>query len=252
MPIYKEIKGIIFDFGFTLYYFKDATVEKYMDCYKEGLERCIQKLHKTDILKDSSEKHKFKKIFNKRRLESFKLSRNTSEEFPTTEIFKNICDNMNLKVDGKLCENLATLYHSCEEEEWVPFENTEKTLKKLKKMNIKLAVLSNHPHHKTIHTLLKKFNLTDYFEAIITSADYGKRKPHPEIFKYTIKKMGFNERDVPNILMCGDEYADIVGAHRAGLKKVFFLRKVEFPFEKEIPIEDYEKVKEISEILKFV
>ncbi|TFF85935.1 MAG: HAD family hydrolase [Promethearchaeota archaeon] len=249
---FKGIKAIIFDFGFTLYYFKDATVEKYMNCYKQGLQKCIQKLFDMEILKNSSEKRQFKQIFNKKRMESFKLSRKTTQEFPTTEIIKEIFNIMNKKVDNEVSEELATLYHSCEEDEWVPFKNTEKTLKQLKKLNIKLALLSNHPHHQTIETLINKHNLSKYFEVIITSGDYGKRKPNPDIFLYTIEKMGFNEKDAAHILVCGDEYADIMGAHRVGLQKIFFQRTVEFPFEKEIPIDDFEKINEISKILQYI
>jgi len=251
MP-FKGIKAIIFDFGFTLYYFKDATIEKYMNCYKQGLQKCIQKLYDMEILKNPSEKRQFKNYFNKKRMESLKLSRITTQEFPTTEIIKEILGSMNKLVDDNVNEELATLYHSCEEDEWFPFENTEKTLKKLKKLKIKLAILSNHPHHQTIETLINKHNLSQYFEVIITSAYYGKRKPNPEIFIYTLKKMGFNEKDRSHVLVCGDEFADIMGAHRVGLQKIFFQRKVEFPFEKEIPIDDFEKIDEISQILQYI
>lgn len=100
--------------------------------------------------------------------------------------------------------------------------------------------------------MLKSHGLTKYFDVIITSASFGKRKPHPAIFKHTLKKMGFGEDEASHILMVGDEYADIMGAHRMGLQKIFFQRTFEFPFEKEIPLDNYEKIKEITEILNYL
>ncbi|MBD3197762.1 MAG: HAD-IA family hydrolase [Candidatus Lokiarchaeota archaeon] len=248
----NEIKGIIFDFGFTLYYFKNATLEKYMDCYRRGLDKCTHELSKAKLLKSDKEKGEFVKKFNERRMQLFKLSRKTSQEFPTSEILEEISSKMNLKLEKVFYNKLATLYHSCEEEEWIPFDKTKQTIKTLSKLNIKLAVLSNHPHHKTIISLLERHKLTKYFDAIITSALFKKRKPNKEIFIHTIHKMGLKKSDASNIIMCGDEYADIMGAHKLGLQKIFFLRKVKFPFEKDIPIQNYEKIKNISQILNYI
>lgn len=249
---FKNIKGIIFDFGFTLFYFKNATVEKYLDCYERGLKRCSQKLAEMEILKSRSEERRFRSKFNKKRMKSFQLSRKTNEEYLTSDIFREVGDEMLLQISNEEYSQIATLYHSCEEEEWIPFKNTEHTLQRLVKLDLKLAVLSNHPHHITIENMLKSLGLVKYFDVIITSASYGKRKPHPAIFKYTLNKMGFGEDEASLVLMVGDEYADIMGAHRTGLQKIFFQRTVEFPFEKEIPLDNYEKIKEISEILNYI
>jgi len=41
-----SIKGIIFDFGFTLFYFDNPSVERYVECFKKGLLKSI------DLLKE--------------------------------------------------------------------------------------------------------------------------------------------------------------------------------------------------------
>ena len=125
-------------------------------------------------------------------------------------------DEINLK-------KLADIYHSCEEEEWIPFEHTKNTLDLLNKKDIKMVVLSNHPHHSTIKNLLRKYELDDYFDKIITSAKFGKRKPNPEIFKYALGKMGL-ENNARECIICGDVYADIIGGHQVGLQFVSFLQ----------------------------
>ena len=154
-------------------------------------------------------------------------------------------------LDGKTYDKLAELYHSCEEDEWEPFENTRETLEKLKEKNIKIALISNHPNHQTIKNMLKKHDLAKFFNYIMTSAKYGKRKPDPNIFIHTLEKMGLKDH-ADSIIMCGDEYADIIGAQRANIQSILLERKYKFPFEKEINTPNLRKISNISEILDFI
>jgi len=251
-----DIKGIIFDFGFTLFYFEDPSVERYYECFNKGLKKCVGLLKEANIIKNDEAAEKFLNLFNREKRSAFKLSFKTKLEYPTSEIFKNVLEKLQEKgiiedvstLNEEYYNNLADIYHSVEEEMWIPFNSTENTLKELRKLeNVKLAVLSNHPHHYSVKNLLKKYDLLKYFDAIITSAKHGKRKPHPEIFHHTMEKMGLNKAS--SCVMCGDEYADIVGGHRAGLKTILCERVYKFPFEKEIDVPDLVKISNISEIL---
>jgi putative hydrolase of the HAD superfamily len=91
-----------------------------------------------------------------------------------------------------------------------------------------------------------------YFDTVVTSAKFGKRKPNPEIFHHTLKKMGLEMESSSSVLMVGDEYADIIGGQRAGLQTILCEREFEFPFEKEIDIPNIIKVGNISEILNYI
>ncbi len=252
-----NVKGIIFDFGFTLFYFKDVSIERYMDCYRRGLKKSIDLLENHQILKETSAIKKFNRIFKKKRTSYFQKSIKTKQEFPTSFIFETVLEQM---VDKKFIDDLgskdddfynelANLYHSCEEEEWVPFQHTRDTLEKLIKKGLKIGLISNHPHHPTIKNLLKKYDLLEFFDVIMTSAKFGKRKPDPGIFYHTLEKMGLLSR---SCMMCGDEHADIVGGHKAGLQTILCERLYKFPFEQEINIPNYIKINNISEILDYL
>ncbi len=247
-----KIKGLIFDFGFTLFEFKDASVEKYLDCYKKGLIKSVHKLKMTNIIKSEQDAEFLIKSFNNKRAQYFKESMKSKIEHKTAEIFKEILETLKIEnLNPKMYEELANIYHSCELEEWYPLKNTVETLKKLNaNKEIKLAVLSNHPHHATIEKLLEKYDLRKYFQAVVTSAEFGKRKPDPEIFHYTIKKMGLEVPD--SCLICGDEYADIMGGYRAGLKTILCKRIYDFPYEKEIVGPKYIEINNISEIFNYI
>ena len=67
-----KIKGIIFDFGFTLFSFENASVEKYMDCFRRGLLRSIETLKKENILDEKDILiEQFTRAFNKTRSQAF-------------------------------------------------------------------------------------------------------------------------------------------------------------------------------------
>jgi len=254
-----NIKGIIFDFGFTLFHFKDVSIEKYLDCYNRGLKRSLEHLQNIDIILNNDIAAKFTKYFNDRRNFFFKESRKTKNEYSTSYIFRDVFGLMieNGIIDS-ISENnkvqyrkLADLYHSCEEEEWIPFDHTKATLEQLMNKNIKMVVLSNHPNHSTIKNLLKKFDLDKFFDKIITSAKFGKRKPNPDIFKHALKIIGM-EKNANECVMCGDEYADIFGGHQVGLQLFLCKRKYRFPFEKEIDISNLVTIQKISDLLEYV
>ena len=99
--------------------------------------------------------------------------------------------------------------------------------------------------------MLKKHDLAKFFEFILTSAKYGKRKPDPNIFLYTLEQMGLKDH-ANSVIMCGDEYADIIGAKRANIQSILLERKYKFPFEKEINVSNLRKINNILEILDII
>ncbi|MFX0043184.1 MAG: HAD family hydrolase [Candidatus Hodarchaeota archaeon] len=254
-----KVKGIIFDFGFTLFYFDEPSIEKYFECFKTGLRGSIDLLKKHNILKEKLAIEDFIKNFNRKRASSFKKSIKTKLEIPTSIIFQEVLKSMAEKnliseldeINDQIYLELAEIYHSFEESEWIPFKNTKDTLEKLFLKKIKIALVSNHPNHKTIENILIRHDLFRFFDIVITSAKFGKRKPDPNIFFHTIKKLGLENHE-NFVLVCGDEYADITGAYRANLKSILLDRKYKFPFEKDIDVPNYIKVKDISEILNFI
>jgi HAD superfamily hydrolase (TIGR01509 family) len=247
-----KFEGLIFDFGFTLFEFKDASVKNYLKSYKKGLDKSIVKLKEYKVIENKDTEKLFVNTFIRERNSNFKNSIKTKREFPTHIIFHSIIEKLGLrKLDHERYQELADLYHSHEEQQWIPLENTKKTLEILSNhKNLKMAVLSNHPNHKTIENLLMKYDLYHFFDIVVTSAKFGMRKPDPRIFLYTIKQMGL--KDPSLCLIIGDEYADIIGGHRAGLKTILYKRMIRFPFEKEIKINDYIEISDISEILNHI
>ncbi|MFX1327784.1 MAG: HAD family hydrolase [Promethearchaeota archaeon] len=253
------IKGVIFDFGFTLFYFDNPSVERYYECFKKGLLKSIAILKEKQVWNEKLNSEIFLNVFSKKRQHFFRKSIKTKIEFPTSLIFQNVLESLReeeiINNLNNLTENtyqrLAEIYHSCEEEEWQPFEKTRETLETLTMKQLKIALISNHPNHKTIKNILERHDLFRFFDVVITSAKFGKRKPDPDIFYHTLEKMGLRSQG-NSVIMCGDEYADIIGAQRANLQSILLKRKYKFPFEKELNITDLRTINSISEILEYI
>ena len=91
----------------------------------------------------------------------------------------------------------------------------------LERNQIKTGILSNTAMTgRVLEEELAKHNLAHRFSFLISSADYGFRKPHYRIFQVAVRKMGLEPQD---IWFVGDklEY-DIKGAIDAGLQPVWY------------------------------
>jgi HAD superfamily hydrolase (TIGR01509 family) len=251
-----SIKGIIFDYGFTLFHFDNPSVERYYECFKNGLLKSIELLKEKHIWNDKLTGELLLQRFSKKREQYWRESRKTKKEFPTSLIYREVLESLKEEnfidkidhLDDESYERLAEIYHSFEQKEWKPLPQTKETLEKLSKYEIRLAVLSNHPCNSMIENSLKEYELFAYFDVVVTSAKFGKRKPDPEIFYYTLEKMGLTVNN--ECLVCGDEYADVIGGDRAGMKTILCERQYKFPFERELDVQDLIRIDDISEILE--
>ena len=89
-----NVKGIIFDFGFTLFNFQNVSMETYMEAYRRGLRKSIAFLKEQHIFKDQTVIENFKKLFKRKRASFFQKSFKTKDEFPTTFVFKSVSSSL--------------------------------------------------------------------------------------------------------------------------------------------------------------
>ncbi|MCD4712725.1 MAG: HAD family hydrolase [Clostridiales bacterium] len=99
---------------------------------------------------------------------------------------------------------------------WHLYEDTSDALMRSKSEGHTNIILSNHvPELKTI---VKHLGIDGYFHTIISSADVGYDKPHPEIYKEALKHTSKDS----NVYMIGDSYkADILGASAMGIEAIW-------------------------------
>ncbi|MFX0136685.1 MAG: hypothetical protein ACFFDN_23820, partial [Candidatus Hodarchaeota archaeon] len=120
-----QIKAIIFDFGFTLFYFDNPSVERYFECFKRGLLKSIGILKENQVWNENITTETFLNSFGKKRQHFFRKSIKTKMEFPTALIFQKVLESLKEEeiidnidnISEKTYNKLAEIYHSCEEDE---------------------------------------------------------------------------------------------------------------------------------------
>ncbi|ALH94220.1 HAD family hydrolase [Acinetobacter equi] len=96
----------------------------------------------------------------------------------------------------------------------VAMDGAENLLRTLKKLNLKLAIISNGGHATRL-TILKGLGFEHYFDIIMSSEKMGVSKPNAEIFTHTCQLLNVKPE---NCLFVGDHpINDIRGANCAGL-----------------------------------
>ena len=93
------------------------------------------------------------------------------------------------------------------------YPDVEDVLTRLVAEGYSLGIVSNWP--STLEATLRRARLNDYFPVIVGSGNVGYAKPHPQIFRIAMNRIGVNPDET---LYIGDsvEY-DVAGARAAGM-----------------------------------
>lgn len=98
------------------------------------------------------------------------------------------------------------------------FDGTLELLRELKRRGASVYLLSNAQSAFTPDEIAE-CGLSDMFDGVMLSSDYGVRKPDPEYFGLLIDKYGI---DVKKAVMVGDDMQnDVYGAQRLGMTGVW-------------------------------
>ena len=109
-----------------------------------------------------------------------------------------------------------------------PLPGVDAVPRRLRNDNVLLAAVSNAPFSgRILEAELEKHGLRHFFQFVLSSADVGFRKPHPEIFEAALLRLGVRSE---RTWFIGDTVnEDIVGAARAGLRPILFSRGASGP-----------------------
>lgn len=82
----------------------------------------------------------------------------------------------------------------------------------------KLALITSSPHENIIH-LLEKYNIEQFFQAVVAYDDTKNHKPHPEPLEKAIELLGGTKEQA---LMIGDSDKDLGAAKNANIDSALF------------------------------
>lgn len=87
----------------------------------------------------------------------------------------------------------------------------------LKERGYRLGVISNNASLYNVFDMLEDYGIRDYMEDVAVSSVTGYRKPHPEIFRISMRQMRCKPEEC---VYMGDTLSrDVIGAKRAGFGK---------------------------------
>src|ERR1700683_1118311 len=101
-----------------------------------------------------------------------------------------------------------------------PFPKVRELLERVDKHGIK-TVLASSAAKDELKKYVKLAGIGDLIDGATSSDDAEKSKPHPDIFKAALKKLGRMKKK--EVVVVGDSPYDAEGAKRAGLKSIGLL-----------------------------
>ena len=118
-------------------------------------------------------------------------------------------------------------FHHVTQAHWHPEEDAITTLQLLRQMGYRLAAISNAADDANTQVMVDKLGARPYLEFVLSSAEQGKRKPNPVIFRSALERLGVS---ADRTVMVGDTLgADILGAHNCGIYAIWITRRADTP-----------------------
>lgn len=113
--------------------------------------------------------------------------------------------------------------------QWEHEPGVEDMLQKLQALNMPIGIVSNAAFGgSTLLWEMEKQGLADYFQFLMSSADYWVRKPHPLLMETAAAKLGFAPQDIWYV--GNSAHYDVGGARNAGMGAIWYNR-VEAPID---------------------
>lgn len=209
-----EIKAVIFDFGETLFKFGKIHNSHY---FIRGARLSYDYLKNLGQPIGNYHAYKWRSLLTLR----FRLfiSNLTKNDFNALEVLKKVLDKKGVHLTDDQYEEYIWLWYESLSKMGRPEPDIKQTLEKLQGMGLKLGILSNTfvPGH-CLQWHLKQYDALHYFQTMLYSYDYPRRKPHELIFKAAAEKI---ELPTENILYVGDRIVtDVAGAENAGMHAI--------------------------------
>jgi HAD superfamily hydrolase (TIGR01662 family) len=204
-----KVAGIIFDLGDTLMYL-DGDPE---DIVSQGVAEMVAFFKRKRANLDEVA---LGQVFLSERQASRSLAYRTQREVTCGASLRASLDKIVAPPDAYgLLDEVVRVYFGPEEAAWKAFPDARATLKHLSGRGYRLGLLSNATDDAFVQRLVNRLGLRPWLSPVFSSAGLDWRKPRREPFDLILSRWNLPSQSV---VMVGDTpYADIQGAHNAGL-----------------------------------
>lgn len=220
----SKIDTVIFDLGSTLIHFEG----EWHEVLAQGNQELLEHLNASGIPLDGE---KFVSQF-KARLDEYFIQREAEFiEYTTHYILHTLLSEWGYPaLPEKVLDAALESMYAVSEEYWKVEEDAIPTLECLCDRGYRLGMISNAADDANVQRLIDQAGIRQYFDAILSSAASGTRKPNPHIFKLALNHL---ETHASRAVMVGDMLgADILGAHNVGMRAIWITRRANTPANK--------------------
>lgn len=125
------------------------------------------------------------------------------------------------KLDTTRAKPLADRYWDEQSSRFKLFEDSLSTLARLRSEQFRIGLITNGPQEMQ-RWKIERFDLARLFDVIVIEGEFGRGKPHPDVFRHAMATVGTKPEESWHI---GDNlYADIGGAQSAGVHAAWIHR----------------------------
>lgn len=211
---------VLFDLGNTLVYDKyDAGTWETL--YQRAEDALWTSLHAAGVAAAGSD------LFGRRETlfhHYYNLRENDLDEPGIGNILKRALEADKIPISDEVLKTALRAMYAVTQANWYAEDDALQTVQTLQRRGFRLGVISNGADDENTYMLLEKAGLRSYFEFVLSSAAFGRRKPDPDIFRAAL-----NYFDMPpeEAVMVGDTLeADIAGANQLGIFTIWVTRRV--------------------------
>jgi putative hydrolase of the HAD superfamily len=144
-------------------------------------------------------------------------------------VLRKLLDKNKITLSETQLQSALRSMYAITQTNWHLEDDAIPVLQVLQRNGYRMGILSNGAEDMNTYELIDKSKLRSYFEFVLSSAAFGKRKPHPGIFRAALD---YFQIPTEETVMVGDNYeADILGAHQLGINTIWIRRRVSEPLE---------------------
>ena len=203
------VRGVIFDLGSTLIYRTGLDLEREkcaaLAAWAAADLGCPDPAALAEHLLDT-------------RLEAWRRAEAEQVEYLATRSISEVFLARGLPTDEATLRRAEATFFEPEVRVSRLYPGARETLEALAAMGLRLGMISNTTSHQLILDITHKLGIAGYFDLVVSSAGFGRPKPHPSIFTHVLEIWGIPETDA---VMVGDTLgADILGATSVGLRSI--------------------------------